>query len=82
VEVCGVGGKQGKPVRRRDARDHQVRYAPARLAADADDLGGDDSVLPGCFDVELQRAEGGFHSLQAQDPPGALDGIDGRVDSG
>jgi len=22
VEICGVGDKQGKPVRRRDARDH------------------------------------------------------------
>jgi hypothetical protein len=43
----------------------EVGYAPARFAADADDLGGNDSALPGCFDVEGQRVEGGFHSLYA-----------------
>lgn len=36
-----------------------------RFAADADDLGGNDSALPGRFDVEGQRVEGGFHSLYA-----------------
>jgi hypothetical protein len=27
------------------------------------------------------RAEGGFHSLHAHDPAGALNGIDGRMDT-
>jgi recombinase len=79
IEVCGVGGEQGKPVRGGDARDHQVSHASPRLAAHADHLGGDDPVLPGGFHVERQRAEGCFHSLNAHDPPGALNGTLGRM---
>jgi hypothetical protein len=63
----------------RDAGDHQVGDAPARLAAAGYHLGGDEPVLPGGLLIERQRAEGRFDSLQAENPPGAFHGIRGRV---